>query len=99
VDLGPAWGALQGITRVVTAGNKLVPIVHLSMGREPVMTVKPTKRAYTRPALERISLVGEETAAVPNCKRANGGGRNRSFPNPCRTTGGAPVRCFDARGS
>jgi hypothetical protein len=57
------------------------------------------KRDYVKPVLERISLVGEETAAVPNCKRNNGGGRNRTFPNPCRITGGAGVRCYDARGS
>lgn len=63
------------------------------------MSATSTKRTYVKPRLERISLVGEETAAVPNCKRSNGGGKNRSFPNPCRITGGAPVRCFDARGS
>jgi hypothetical protein len=63
------------------------------------MTAMPTKRAYKKPTLERISLVGEETAAVPNCKRANGGGKNRSFPNPCRIAGGAGNKCFDARGS
>ena len=63
------------------------------------MTTKATKRDYVKPVIERISLVGEETAAVPNCKRSNGGGKNRSFPNPCRTTGGAGVRCFDALGS
>jgi hypothetical protein len=63
------------------------------------MTVKTMKRAYGKPVLERISLVGEETAAVPNCKRTNGGGKNRSFPNPCRTTGGATYRCYDALGS
>ncbi len=63
------------------------------------MTTKATKRDYVKPALERIDLVGEETAAVPNCKRTTGGGKNRSYPNPCRTSGGAPVKCFDARGS
>ena len=63
------------------------------------MTLESRKRDYVKPVLERISLVGEETAAVPNCKRTNGGGKNRSFPNPCRITGGAPVRCFDRRGS
>ena len=63
------------------------------------MTSEMTKREYVKPALERISLLGEESAAVPNCKRSNGGGKNRSFPNPCRISGGAPVRCFDARGS
>lgn len=63
------------------------------------MTMKPEKRTYVKPTLERISLVGEETAAVPNCKRSNGGGKNRSFPNPCRTAGGAGTKCFDALGS
>lgn len=63
------------------------------------MNAKRAKRAYRKPAIERIDLVGEETAAVPNCKRNNGGGKNRSFPNPCRTTGGAGVRCFDQIGS
>jgi hypothetical protein len=63
------------------------------------MTATVTKRTYVRPTLQRIDLVGEESAAVPNCKRTNGGGKNRSFPNPCRTIGGAAVRCFDTRGS
>ena len=63
------------------------------------MAVTPTKRAYEKPTIERISLLGEETAAVPNCKRATGGGKNRSFPNPCRTSGGAGNKCFDALGS
>jgi hypothetical protein len=63
------------------------------------MAATTTKLTYVRPALQRIDLAGEETAAVPNCKRTNGGGKNRSFPNPCRITGGAPVRCFDTRGS
>ena len=61
------------------------------------MIVKPKKRTYVRPVLERISLVAEAAATVPNCKRSNGGGKNRSFPNPCRTTGG--TRCYDALGS
>jgi hypothetical protein len=61
------------------------------------MSAKPMKRTYVKPVLERINLVGEETAAVPNCKRSNGGGKNRTFPNPCRTTGGS--RCYDALGS
>jgi hypothetical protein len=60
------------------------------------MTVKATKRDYVKPTIERISLVGEETAAVPNCKRTNGGGMNRSFPNPCAIFF---ARCYDARGS
>ena len=64
-----------------------------------MMATEPMKRLYTKPMVEQITLAGEETAAVPNCKRTNGGGKNRSFPNPCRISGGAPVRCFDARGS
>lgn len=86
----------------MTADNRIVSTVHLSVngrGREHAMMVKPTKRPYAKPAIERIDLVGEETAAVPNCKRDNGGGKNRSFPNPCRTTGGAGNKCFDALGS
>jgi len=63
------------------------------------MSAIQTKPLYRRPTIERINLIGEETAAVPNCKRDNGGGMNRSYPNPCRITGGAPVRCFDRRGS
>jgi hypothetical protein len=61
------------------------------------MTVKPTKHTYKRPVLERITLVGEETAAVPNCKRSNGGGRSQTYPNPCdiRSVG----KCRDNRGS
>jgi hypothetical protein len=61
------------------------------------MTAKPMKRAYVKPVLERISLVGEETAAIPNCKRTNGGGRSQTYPNPCRISGGS--RCSTARGS
>jgi hypothetical protein len=57
------------------------------------------KRAYRKPAVERIDLVGEETAAIPNCKRNTGGGKNRTFPNPCRITGGGGVRCNNAYGS
>ncbi len=62
------------------------------------MDTKP-KRAYQKPTIERIDLVGEETAAVPNCKRSNGGGKNRTFPLPCRIDGGVGVRCRDAIGS
>lgn len=62
------------------------------------MEAKP-RRAYQKPAIERIDLVGEETAAVPNCKRTTGGGKNRTFPNPCRITGGIRVRCRDSTGS
>lgn len=57
------------------------------------------KRPYQKPTIERIDLVGEEMAGVPNCKRTTGGGKNQTFPNPCRITGGAPVRCRDSRGS
>jgi hypothetical protein len=63
------------------------------------MSATRAKRAYQKPTIERIDLVGEETAAVPNCKRDNGGGKNRTFPNPCRTTGGAGNKCFDQLGS
>lgn len=63
------------------------------------MATEPMKRLYARPTIERITLVGEESAAVPNCKRATGGGKNRSFPNPCRTGGGAATRCYDSLGS
>ena len=61
------------------------------------MTVKAAKRAYKRPALERISLVGEESAAVPNCKRTNGGGRGQTYPNPCDIR--SVMKCRDNRGS
>jgi hypothetical protein len=57
---------------------------------------------YRKPTIERINLVGEETAAVPNCKRDNGGGMNRSYPNPCRTEWFWDlfgVRCRESRGS
>lgn len=43
------------------------------------------KAPYRKPTIERISLVGEETGVVPTCKCDNGGGMNRTFPNPCRT--------------
>jgi hypothetical protein len=42
------------------------------------MNPTTTKAPYRKPTIERISLVGEETAAVPNCKRDNGGGMNRT---------------------
>ncbi len=63
------------------------------------MNPTSTKAAYRKPTIERISLVGEETAAVPNCKRSNGGGKGRTFPNPCLTTGGMGKRCRDQVGS
>ena len=62
------------------------------------MTTDATKRDYVKPALERIDLAGEETAAVPNCKRSNGGGKNRSSPTRADHRRSA-VKCFDARGS
>ncbi len=61
------------------------------------MTSEPKKRDYAKPVIERISLVGEETAAVPNCKRSNGGGRNKTYPNPCDTWSAA--KCRDNQGS
>jgi len=66
------------------------------------MSTIQTKPSYRRPTIERINLVGEETAAVPNCKRDNGGGMNRSYPNPCRTEwfwDFLGVRCRESRGS
>lgn len=61
------------------------------------MTVKAMKRSYVKPVLERINLVGEATAAVPNCKQTNGGGKNKTFPNPCDIL--TAQKCRDARGS
>jgi hypothetical protein len=61
------------------------------------MTVDSTKRDYVKPSLERIDLAGEETAAVPNCKRSNGGGKNLTFPNPCDIR--SVAKCRDNRGS
>ena len=58
-----------------------------------------SKRAYQKPVIERIDLVGEETAAVPNCKRTTGGGKNQTFPNPCIIAGADWQRCRDSRGS
>ena len=43
------------------------------------MNARP-KRAYQKPTIERIDLVGEESAAVPNCKRTTGGGMNQTYP-------------------
>jgi hypothetical protein len=63
------------------------------------MEARGSTRPYQKPVLERINLVGEETAAVPNCKRTTGGGKNQTFPNPCRTTGPPATRCRDSRGS
>jgi hypothetical protein len=60
------------------------------------MDSKPS-RAYQKPVLERIRLVGEESAGVPNCKRTNGGGKNVTFPNPCDTL--SVGKCRDNRGS
>lgn len=57
---------------------------------------------YRKPTIERITLAGEETAAVPNCKRDTGGGKNRSYPNPCRTEALWDLfglRCRESRGS
>jgi hypothetical protein len=56
-----------------------------------------SKRLYQKPVIERIDLVGEEVAAVPNCKRATGGGKNQTFPNPCDTK--SVAKCRDSLGS
>lgn len=61
------------------------------------MDTKQSKRAYHKPTIERIDLVGEETTAVPNCKQATGGGKGQTFPNKCRITGG--FACKDSIGS
>ncbi len=66
------------------------------------MTPATTKTPYRKPTIERISLVGEETAAVPNGKRSNWGGMNRTYPNPCRTEwywNVFGVRCRESQGS
>ena len=66
------------------------------------MSAMQEKPVYRKPTIERINLVGEETAAVPNYKRDNGGGMNRSYPNPCRTEwfwDFFGVRCRESRGS
>jgi hypothetical protein len=57
---------------------------------------------YRKPTIERITLAGEETAAVPNCKRDTGGGKSQTYPNPCRTDWWWDIfsaRCRDTRGS
>jgi hypothetical protein len=66
------------------------------------MNDKPERAPYHKPTIERINLFGEETAAVPNCKRDNGGGMSRTYPNPCRTEWWWDlfgVRCRESRGS
>ncbi len=66
------------------------------------MSVERQRAPYRKPAIERIDLVGEETAAVPNCKRDNGGGMGRTYPNPCRTEwiwDLLGMRCRESRGS
>jgi len=63
------------------------------------MTSEPTKRPSVKPVIERITLVGEEMAANPNCKRSNGGGKGATFPSPCQITGGVGQGCRDSRGS
>jgi hypothetical protein len=62
-----------------------------------MMATEPMKRLYTKPTIEQITLAGEETAAVPNCKRSNGGGKNLTFPNPCDIK--SVAKCRDDRGS
>jgi hypothetical protein len=39
------------------------------------MNAEPVHAPYRKPTVERIGLVGEATAAVPNCKRNTGGER------------------------
>ena len=66
------------------------------------MSIERERTPYRKPMIERVNLVGEETAAVPNCKRDNGGGMNRTYPNPCRTEWFwdlLGVRCRESRGS
>jgi hypothetical protein len=66
------------------------------------MSLAQQRTPYRKPMIERVNLIGEETAAVPNCKRDNGGGMNRTYPNPCRTEWFWDlfgVRCRESRGS
>jgi hypothetical protein len=66
------------------------------------MSLEQERTPYRKPMIERVNLIGEETAAVPNCKRDNGGGMNRTYPNPCRTEWFWDlfgVRCRESRGS
>jgi hypothetical protein len=44
------------------------------------MTSEPTKRPSVKPVIERITLVGEEMAANPNCKRSKWGWIGRNLP-------------------
>lgn len=65
------------------------------------MNTEPAKTPYRKPTIERVDLVGEETAAIPNCKRTNGGGRGQ-VSNACRTEWFWDLinaRCRESRGS
>lgn len=61
------------------------------------MDARP-KRAYQKPVIERIDLTGEQSAAA-GCKRTTGGGKNQTFPNPCKITGPGGQRCKNTQGS
>ncbi len=56
------------------------------------------KRPYRKPAVERISLAGEETAAIPNCKTVGRGGGIGMSPGQSCKIRGFPA-CHDSRGS
>lgn len=56
------------------------------------------KQPYQKPAIERIELVGEESAAT-GCKRTTGGGKNMTFPSACRITGAPGLLCKSSQGS
>lgn len=66
------------------------------------MSATQTKLVCRKPTIERVILVGEDKAQVPNYKRDNGGGVNRTYPNLCRTEWFWDLfgtRCREARGS
>lgn len=52
------------------------------------------KRAYQKPTIERVNLIGEETT-VAGCKQTTGGGKNVSIGNPCFP----PTSCKSLNGS
>jgi hypothetical protein len=58
-----------------------------------------SKRSYQKPTIERIDLLAEQAVAA-SCKRTTGGGKNQTFPNPCRILSTpASQQCKTTRGS
>ena len=63
------------------------------------MEMKP-KRSYQKPTVERIELLTDQQLTA-SCKSDTGGGKDQTFPNPCRAGSPGPFSnaCKFTKGS